>query len=87
MRIKGIYDSGENSTVHEFGDVGIFFNQSDVKSADHVTYDNNGNVIPLSKRFTGSPDILYSEGGEQTEADQDLASGKNFSYNNNVHSE
>ena len=39
------------------------------------------------KRFTGSPDIRYSEGGEQTEADQDLASGKNFSYNNNVHSE
>ena len=32
-----------------------------MKSADPVTYDDNGNVIPLSERFqTTSPDIRYS---------------------------
>jgi hypothetical protein len=35
---------------------------SQVKSADPVTYDDNGNVIPLSERFnTKNPDIRYSD--------------------------
>lgn len=33
-----------------------------IKSADPVTYDDNGNVIPLSKRFQeGNPDIRFSK--------------------------
>ena len=33
-----------------------------IKSADPVTYDDNGNVIPLSERFNAkNPDIRYSE--------------------------
>ena len=33
-----------------------------IKEADPVTYDNNGNVIPLSERFnTNEPDIRYQD--------------------------
>ncbi len=39
----------------------IALRPSDVKSADPVTYDNEGNVIPLSERFNPeNPDIRYS---------------------------
>ena len=39
----------------------IALHPSDVKSADPVTYDDQGNVIPLSERFqTNNPDIRYS---------------------------
>lgn len=43
-------------------DIYIFFDpQSQVKSADPVTYDDNGNVIPLSERFNpDNSDIRYS---------------------------
>jgi hypothetical protein len=61
VRINDIYDSGENSTGREHGDVGIFFNPNAVKSADPVTYDSQGNPIPLSERFNQeSNDIRYS---------------------------
>lgn len=39
----------------------VMFNAEDIKSSDAVTYDDNGNVIPLSERFkTESNDIRYS---------------------------
>lgn len=39
----------------------VIRDSSQVKSADAVTYDDNGNVIPLSQRFdTGKEDIRYS---------------------------
>lgn len=39
----------------------VVFNPSQIKSADPVTYDDNGNVIPLSERFKAdSPDIRFS---------------------------
>ena len=39
----------------------IALKPSDVKSADPVTYDDNGNVIPLSERFNeGNEDIRWS---------------------------
>lgn len=50
------YD-GVNNSDEEF----IAFNSEQIKSADPVTYDDNGNVIPLSKRFNeGNEDIRYS---------------------------
>lgn len=64
--IKNITDDGgkSNSFKHynEHGNIYIFFNpQEQVKSADTVTYDNEGNVIPLSKRFNKeNDDIRYS---------------------------
>ena len=39
----------------------IVFNSNQIKSADIATYDDNGNVIPLSERFnTENEDIRYS---------------------------
>lgn len=39
----------------------VVFDSAQIKSADPVTYDDNGNVIPLSERFNvGNTDIRYS---------------------------
>lgn len=39
----------------------VVFDSEQIKSADPVTYDDNGNVIPLSERFDSSKgDIRYS---------------------------
>ena len=70
---KGIRDNGgKNYGINEVsGDVFIVFNPNEVKSADPVTYDDNGNVIPLSKRFDmQNPDIRYSLDSEGTELSQ-----------------
>lgn len=41
----------------------VMFNAEDIKSADTTTYDDNGNVIPLSERFKAeNNDIRYSLG-------------------------
>ncbi len=40
----------------------VVFDPEQIKSADPVTYDNNGNVIPLSERFNiANKDIRYSD--------------------------
>ena len=55
VKIKNITDGGPLSNVT------IFFDSADLKSADPVTYDDNGNVIPLSERFNPEKeDIRYS---------------------------
>ena len=39
----------------------IVFDSSQIKSADPITYDDSGNIIPLSERFNSSEkDIRYS---------------------------
>lgn len=49
--------NGDGSEVREI----VLFGNRKVKSADPVTYDDNGNVIPLSERFKAdNPDIRYS---------------------------
>ena len=62
VRIDNLWDSGMNgSPLDGYGSIGIFFNQTDVKSADTVTYDDEGNIIPPSQRFNSEePDIRYS---------------------------
>ena len=54
---------GENMKVppHKEADVYVAFNPNAVKSADAVTYDDNGQVIPPSQRFTTQSDIRYSK--------------------------
>ena len=54
----------------------IVFDSNRIKSAEPITYDNNGKVIPLSERFkTDTPDIRYSlsdsEGTKLSKAQQD----------------
>ena len=60
--IKNIMDSSMNNYASNVNsDVYIFFDSNQVKSADPVTYDDNGNVIPLEERFNSNEsDIRYS---------------------------
>jgi hypothetical protein len=44
----------------------VVFKPSQIKSAEPVTRDANGNVIPLSQRFSDSPDIRFSLGRTAT---------------------
>jgi hypothetical protein len=64
VTIKNIRDNGGMNSAVDFletADVYIIFNPNNVKSADPVTYDDNGNVIPLSERFNeNEADIRYS---------------------------
>lgn len=62
VKISNIYDNGGGGKDAGAGDVYIFFYpEEDVKSTDPVTYDDSGNVIPLSERFNNSNnDIRYS---------------------------
>lgn len=61
-KITNIYDNGGRGANADTGNVYIYFYpQEDVKSADAVTYDDKGKVIPLSERFNaGNDDIRYS---------------------------
>ena len=52
----------------------ILLTPEQVKSADPITYDDAGNVIPLSERFNrGTPDIRYSVDEDQDAAEALLA--------------
>ena len=43
------------------GDEAVVFDSEQIKAADPITYDDNGNIIPLSKRFDSeNEDIRYS---------------------------
>lgn len=58
-------DGGKNRNKYhynEHGDIYIFFNpQQQCKSADPITYDDKGDIIPLSERFNNAnSDIRYS---------------------------
>lgn len=58
----------------------IAFYPSQIKSADPVTYDDNGNVIPLSERFNPEKeDIRYSAAGAVTDVSpEDFSSLQDF---------
>ena len=57
LKEKG-YDGAIQS---QLGDAAVAFYPEQIKSADPVTYDDNGNVIPLSERFKSeNNDIRYS---------------------------
>lgn len=70
---KNIKDSGgQNNSVSmdTTADIYVIFNLNNAKSADAVTYDDNGNVIPLSQRFDmGKEDIRYSARNPQAQVD------------------
>lgn len=62
-RVSDIYDTlGENvSREDEIADDYVVFAPNQIKSAEPVTYDDNGNVIPLSERFNEeNDDIRFS---------------------------
>lgn len=63
--VRRIQMAGYDGIIYEnkfegVGDSFIAFNPNQIKSADPVTYDDAGNVIPLSQRFNPeSPDIRF----------------------------
>lgn len=61
-----VYDIGTYGGGHgDLADIyAFFYPESDVKSADPITYDDSGNVIPLTERFdSGNRDIRWSLAG------------------------
>ena len=58
---------GVSYTDWDKGAIFSVFSSEQIKSADPVTYDDNGNVIPLSERFnTEDSDIRYSFRGSES---------------------
>ena len=61
VKFENIEDSGGRGNEAMAGDVYAYFSSSNLKSADPVTYDDNGKIIPLSERFNPeNKDIRYS---------------------------
>jgi len=61
---SGDYDTVVLRNTVDEGTVFVPISSNQIKSADPITYDDAGNVIPLSQRFQQeSPDIRYSLGG------------------------
>ena len=59
---KNVLDPSSGGSSNVYADEYVFFDSEQVKSADAVTYDDNGNVIPLSQRFNAeSNDIRYQQ--------------------------
>jgi hypothetical protein len=67
---KDIVDDGGRGTSKLYSAANVysfFYPQQQVKSADPVTYDDAGNVIPLSERFNPEKkDIRYRKGENNT---------------------
>lgn len=82
VKITNIYDNGGRGANADTGNVYIYFYpQEDVKSADAVTYDSKGNVIPLSERFNAeNDDIRFSK--RQGNFSKALTSDEWKKYNN-----
>ena len=60
--IENVVDNAGGSP--DTATVAVVFNSNQIKSADPVTYDESGNVIPLSQRFDStSDDTRYSQFG------------------------
>ncbi|MGL4342495.1 MAG: hypothetical protein ACRCSZ_08820, partial [Lactococcus lactis] len=67
VEIKNVKDSFTGMSLEEISTILISFNSNQVKSADPVTYDEQGNVIPLSQRFNERSDsINFSMGARKT---------------------
>ena len=81
VRINDVQDMAGRNIEYEdreamWGDIGIFFNESDVKSADPIVYDDQDNVIPLDERFDDErKDIRWSTAEMDAEYDQAVSSG------------
>lgn len=61
VEVKDVLAEYGFDSVKDGGEL-VVFNANQIKSADPVTYDDNGNVIPLSERFNPEKtDIRYSK--------------------------
>ena len=79
---KNIVDNGGNGEQSDgANNIVVVFDNKMVKSADTVTYDNDGKVIPPSERFTDKSDIRYSKDTNFTKA---LTGDEKKKYNNAI---
>lgn len=82
---KNLNDKGgKNSEIPRdtIANVYVVFNPNNVKSADAITYDNDGEVIPLSKRFDGNEDdIRYNISDDDFLSDDEYNDLFDFDYN------
>lgn len=61
VKFENLEDNGGAGKSVDAGDVYVYFDSNNLKSADTITYDDNGNVVPLSERFNSEKkDIRYS---------------------------
>lgn len=75
---SGMIAPKDNGTTHY-----VVTNPSAIKSASAVTYDDNGNVIPLSQRFNPlNPDIRY-RGSENNSLSSQSYEGTGDAYTDN----
>ena len=59
--IDGFWTKWTNHSTGEYNNIILAMESSQIKSADPVTYDDDGNIIPLDERFDADdPDIRYS---------------------------
>lgn len=82
--IRNIFDDGgrnwSEDHITEHGDIYIFFNpENQCKSADTVTYDDQGNVIPLSERFKKDNNDIRFSMKQPVERVRDLVAVHNLS--------
>lgn len=60
---KDLKDNGGRNAMVDYktaADVYVVFTPNTIKSADTVTYGDDGEIIPLSERFSADEDIRYS---------------------------
>ena len=70
----GFWAEWYNSDGELMGNIVLAFDSSQIKSADPVTYDDYGNVIPLSERFNeNKKDIRFSTRQQQDPEQQRLS--------------
>lgn len=88
VTFKNIKDSGghnANIASDTDADIYVIFDPQNVKSADTVTYDNDGNVIPLYDRFnSGDGDIRYAISPDLEEELDAVLDGSFNARNNEV---
>lgn len=70
--MHNIYDYGDKADNY------VFFNSNQLKSADPVTYDDSGNVIPLSERFNAENEDIRFSLKEPVEETKDLLAVHNL---------
>jgi len=77
-----IVEAENNPPDYAFDDMTVVFSSNQIKLADPVTYDDEGNVIPLSERFNPeNKDIRYSRSiDEQIEDARKAKDGTDLSY-------
>lgn len=73
---RDLKNNGYDSVVDDNGQI-LVFDSNAIKSADPVTYDDKGNVIPLSQRFNmDNPDIRYMTSQGKVVGEYDRKNGK-----------